>query len=573
MAQRAGATKQRQASRRRSGGEPPALETIFADVALGHGQRLFPGLAGIKLAAKLATRPQIPVRQSLGLGAELGKIVIGRSELEPDRGDRRFKDPAWKQNPAFRRLCQSYLALGQAVDGAIDAASLDWRAEQRVRFAAMNVLDAIAPTNFPQTNPTVLKAAIDSGGLNFVQGARQLARDLRRRQLLPSSVDESKFEVGRDLAVTPGAVVLRTKAFELIQYEPQTKKVREKPLLVAPQMINKYYIADLAPGRSLFEHAVRHGQQVFVMSWRNPDERHTDWNFDTYCIAVLEALEAVEKITDSEQTHLMGLCAGGNIAAMVAGHLAATGQQDRIAGLTLPVTVLDWSRAGVAGAFMDDSTAAAAVAESARRGYLSGRTLAGVFAWMRPNDMVWGYVVNNYLLGKPPPPFDVLYWNADQTNMPAALHRDFLQLGLENSLARPGEMSVLGTPIDLSQVTVDSYLVAAISDHIAPWRSAYRTTQLLGSEPRFVLSTSGHIVAIVNPPNNEKAKLRTNDANPPDPDEWLECASTQSGSWWPDWTDWLGERSGEEKDAPKQPGGGAFSILGEAPGTYVREPA
>jgi polyhydroxyalkanoate synthase len=536
----------------------------------GPGSRLVPGLASAKLGAKLALRPRALARRGGALAGELGRVAAGRSEIAPDKGDRRFKDTGWKGNPGFRRLLQAYLAAGQTVDGLISDADLDWRSEERVRLAAENLLDAISPSNFPLTNPTVLKAVIDSGGLNFVQGARNLVGDLRSRPLLPSSVDKSKFEVGEDLAVTPGAVVLRTEAFELIQYDPQTARVRETPLLVVPQMINKYYIADLAPGKSIFEWAVGQGQQVFAISWRNPDERHADWSFDTYCQGVLEALDAVERVSGADQSHVMALCAGGTIAAMVLGHLAATGEQDRVASLTLGVNVLDQTQAGTGGALLDDISGAAAMAESARKGYLSGESLAEMFAWMRPNDMVWGYWVNNYLLGQPPPPWDVLYWNSDQTNMPAALHRDFVQMGLDNSLAEPGGVEVLGTPIDLLAVTVDSYLVAGIADHISPWQNAYRSTHLLGSEPRFVLSTSGHIVAMVNPPGNEKAGFKTNDDYPEDPEAWLKGASTREGSWWPDWTDWLGERSGGERDAAREAGGEGLPVLGEAPGTYVR---
>ncbi len=547
------------------------LEMLVSDIVRGRGPRSVPGLSAAKLGAKLAARPQVPLKQGLGLGAELARVALGRSKLEPEKGDRRFKDPAWSGNPAFRRLCQAYLALGQAVDETISDAALDWRAERRIRLAATNVLDAIAPTNFPVTNPTVLKVTASTRGRNVVAGARRFAGDMRSPPLLPSSVDESKFRLGRDLAVTAGSVVLRTDLFELIEYTPQTETVRGAPLLLAPQMINKYYITDLAPGRSLLEYAVRQGQQVFAISWRNPDARHKKWGFDAYCGAVLEALAAVERISGQDQTHLAGPCAGGNLAAAVAGYLAATGEQDRLATLSLLVAVLDWSAATTAGALLDRVSGAAAKVESARRGYLDGRSLAGMFAWMRPNDMVWGYVINNYYLGKPPPAFDVLYWNADQTNMPAALHRDFVELGLENRLAQPGAMEVLGTSIDLARVTLDAYIVAGISDHISPWRAVYRTTQLLGSEPRFVLSTSGHIVAIVNPPGNPKAQWQTAPEHPEDPDQWCEEAASEEGSWWPDWTEWLGERSGSERTAPAEPGGGTLPILGPAPGSYVHQ--
>jgi polyhydroxyalkanoate synthase len=322
----------------------------------------------------------------------------------------------------------------------------------------------------------------------------------------------------------------------------------------------------------MMEHAVANGHQTFAMSWRNPDSRHADWDLDTYAGAVLEALEAVEEITGADKTHVMGLCAGGIVLSTVLAHLAAKGElEDRIAGVTLGVCVLDQHNAGTTGAFMGPGTAIAAVADSARKGYLSGRSLAGVFAWLRPNDLIWNYWVSNYLMGRQPPAFDILYWNADTTNMPAGLHRDFLHLALENSLTRPGEATVLGTPVDLSSVTVDAYLVAGIADHITPWQNAYRSVNLLGGDCRFILSTSGHIAALVNPPGNEKASYRCNQELPEEPEEWLAGAVTNPGSWWSDWMGWLGERSGERRPARKQLGGKGLRPLGEAPGSYVKE--
>jgi polyhydroxyalkanoate synthase subunit PhaC len=553
------------------GAASSGLDTMLTDATRGPLRRMLPGRAAVKLAAKLTTRPDTVVTRGAQLAAELAKVGLGRSELAPAKGDRRFKDDAWQGNPAFRRLLQSYLATGQTLDGLIADAGLDWRSERQVRFAMENVLDALAPSNAPLTNPAVLKAALDTGGRNFLRGAANFARDMSKPPRIPTMVDTTAFTVGEDIAVTPGAVVLRSPVFELIQYKPQTSKVRERPLLLTPPMINKYYIADLAPGRSMMEHAVKHGQQVFAMSWRNPTERHADWDLDTYAGAVLEALGAVEEITGSDSTHVMGLCAGGIVLSTVVAHLAATGQQERIAGLTLGVTVLDQHNAGTTGAFMGQNTAAAATAESARKGYLSGRSLAGVFAWLRPNDLIWNYWVSNYLMGKTPPAFDILFWNADATNLPAALHRDFLRLALDNSLTKPGAATVLGTPVDLSQITVDSYVIAGIADHITPWQNAYRTVNLLGSDPRFVLSTSGHIAALVNPPGNEKASFRINDELPEEPEAWLKSASQTPGSWWDDWTAWLGERSGEKRAARKQLGGKGHRPLGEAPGSYVKE--
>jgi polyhydroxyalkanoate synthase len=547
------------------------LDTLLTDAARGPLRRLFPGRSGAKLAVKLASRPDRVAARGARLATDLGRVAVGRSECAPAKGDRRFKDPAWSENPAFRRLMQAYLVAGRGVDGLIGDAGLDWRSERQVRFAVENALDALAPTNVPLANPAVLKAAIDTGGRNFVRGAANFARDMARPPRIPSMVDTDAFEVGRDLAVTPGAVVLRTPVFELLQYEPQTERVREHPLLVTPPMINKYYVADLAPGRSMIEHAVANGQQAFAISWRNPDERAAGWNLETYASAVLEALDAVEAITGSERTHVLGLCAGGIVLATVVAHLAARGEQERIAGLTLGVCVLDNHHAGMASAFMDPGTAMVAVADSARRGYLDGRALAGVFAWLRPNDLIWNYWVSNYLLGKDPPAFDILYWNADTTNMPAGLHRDFVRVALENSLVYPGELEVLGTPVDLGAITVDAYVVAGIADHITPWANAYRTVHLLGSEPRFVLSNSGHIAAMINPPDNPKASFRVNEELPGEADAWLAGAATNPGSWWEDWTAWLAERSGSERDAPDRLGGDGHRPLERAPGSYVKE--
>jgi polyhydroxyalkanoate synthase len=306
-----------------------------------------------------------------------------------------------------------------------------------------------------------------------------------------------------------------------------------------------------------------------VISWRNPDRRHAHFDLDAYAGATLEALDAVEAITGSERVHLAGLCAGGMTASVAAAHLAAPGEGERLGSLTLGVTVIDNQRAGTAGAFLDRGTATLALAESARRGYLDGRALAGVFAWLRPTDLVWNYVVNNYLLGKDPPAFDVLHWNADTTRLAAGLHRDFVEIALDNALVQAGGRTVLGTPVDLGEIDADSYVVAGIADHISPWPDCYRTVHLLGSEPRFVLSSSGHIAAIVNPPGNDKASYRVADGNPRDPQDWLERAGERRGTWWQDWTDWLGRRSGGERPAPERLGGAGHAPIVDAPGEYV----
>jgi polyhydroxyalkanoate synthase subunit PhaC len=554
-------------------GASAGLDALLSDAALAPGGRWLPGRAGVKAAVKLALRPGRVARRGAGLAAELAKIAVGRSEVEPPKGDRRFKDPAWAGNPAFKRLGQSYLAAADTIDKVISDAELDWTEERRLRFAAENVVDVVSPSNLPLTNPAVLKATVDAGGLNFVKGVRQFASDMASQPRIPRMVDGSEFEVGKNIAVTPGAVVHRTPVFELLQYEAQTSKVRETPLLFVAPMINKYYVTDLAPGRSMIEYVVKGGQQAFAISWRNPDERFADWSLDTYVEAVIEALDAVEKISRSEQSHAVGLCAGGITLSLAAAHLENTGQAERLAGITLGVCVLDNERAGTAGAMMDRNAAQLAIAESARKGYLDGRALAGVFAWLRPNDLVWNYWVNNYLLGKDPPAFDVLYWNSDTTNMPAALHRDFIEISLDNELVKPDAVEVLGSPVDLSKLTLDAYVVAGISDHISPWENSYSTTQLLGSEPRFVLSNSGHIAAMVNPPDNENASFQTNPDQPPSASDWLAGASKQPGSWWVDWFEWLGERSGDERRAGKKLGAPGYAALEDAPGTYVMEAA
>jgi polyhydroxyalkanoate synthase len=498
------------------------------------------------------------------------RVTTGQSGLAPAKGDRRFTDRGWHENWLLRRLMQAYLAVGGTVDELLSDASLDWRAERQARFAAANVLDALAPTNFPWSNPAVIRETVDTGGANLVKGARRFARDVSRSPRLPATVDTSKFEVGGNIATTVGSVVMRTDVFELIQYRPQTEQVRELPLLFVPPTINKYYVLDLASGRSMVEHLVSQGFQVFMISWRNPGPAQAHFDLDTYAAAVLEARAAVAEITGQRAIHINAACSGGIISTVALAHLTASGRQSDVASLTLLVCALDNARAGDTSAFATRELAAAAVAESARKGYLDGRALAGVFAWLRPNDMIWSYVVNNYLLGKEPSAFDILYWNQDSVRLAAGLHRDFIRLALENSLTRPGAMTVLGDPVDLGSVSVDSYIVAGSSDHIVPWENAYRSTQVLGGSSRFVLSGSGHIQALINPPSpNSRSSYRTADENPVDADAWLTRATVTQGSWWPDYVDWLQSRCGELEPAPKTLGCRAHKAVAKAPGTYV----
>ncbi|WP_448641312.1 PHA/PHB synthase family protein [Geodermatophilus sp. URMC 63] len=545
------------------------LDMVLVDGARGPLRRMIPPARTVgRLGAALVRKPDVVARRSGELVRELGGILTGRSEIAPNPKDRRFADPAWAGNPLLKRVMQAHIAAAQTAAGLVEDADLEWQDDERIRFTLTNVVDALAPSN-SLLNPLLWKAVIDTGGRNAVSGARRLVGDLASAPRVPSMVEPDAFTVGEDLAVTPGAVVLRTPVFELIQYRPTTETVRSVPLVIVPPTINKYYVTDLAPGRSIVEHYVSAGQQVFMISWRNPDERHADWGLDAYGQAVLDAMDAAEKITGSDRVALQGFCSGGIIQAMVLAHLAATGALQRVAASSYAVTVLDWSHAGTIGALMDEEAVRDATEKSRKRGYLDGATLAEVFAWLRPNDLVWNYWINNYLQGKPPPAFDILYWNADTTRMTAALHRDFIDVSVGNLLTKPGGATMLGSPVDLSAVDVDAYVTAGIADHLCPWQSCYRTTQLLGGRSRFVLSTAGHIASLVNPPTNPKASFQAAPQTPADPEQWLAAATKEKGSWWPDFMTWLGERAGDEVPAPTSLGNEELPPLTDAPGTYV----
>ncbi len=558
------------------------LDLLLTDAALGMLRHLRPDGSVLRLTAGLARRPELVGRQAAEFGAELGRIAAGRSELAADPRDRRFSDPAWTDNPLLRRSVQAYLAAARSAEELLDGAGLSWRDDTRLRFLLTNLVAAAAPSNNPLLSPVAWKALLDSG-TSAVSGLRALASDMAAPPRVPSMVAADAFAVGQDLAATPGAVVHSTDRFELIQYRPATPTVHRYPLLIVPPMINKYYIVDLAPGRSMVEFLVAEGQQVFVMSWRNPDARHREWGLDAYGAALTEALTAVRTISGAAKAHVCALCSGGIMSAMVASHLAVTGRLDQLASLCLGVAVLDQEQAGTAGAIIDETTANAAMAVSAARGYLDGRALAEVFAWLWPDDLIWSYWVNNYLAGRTPPAFDILYWNADTTRLPAALHRDFIKLALANALTKPDAATMLGSPVDLSRVDVDAYVVAGISDHLCPWQSCYQTTQLLGGPVRFVLSTSGHIAAMVNPPGNAKAAFRTvqantghangpgNTGNPADAAEFLATATKVAGSWWTDYAGWLASRGGGQKDSPAVLGGPDHPVRSAAPGTYVHD--
>jgi len=556
-------------------GNPEAsapLDLLLTQASLGNVRRFLPARSSVSFLSALARRPERVASRVIDLGAELTKILVGASSVAPSTRDNRFKDPAWTQNPFLRRLVQTYLASANTVEGLVQDVPMGWRQSEQVKFAASNLVEALSPSNNPFLSPVAWKAFIDTGGGNVIAGSRNFVRDMSSTPRIPSMVDTTAFKVGVDLAVTEGSVVLRTPMFELIQYKPTTEQVRDVPLLIVPPTINKYYVLDLAPGRSLIEYVVGQGQQAFVISWRNPDSRHSKWGFEAYSEAIREAFNAVDEISGVSSVHTVAACSGGLLAVIAAARRAAEteGQSmERIASLSLLVTMIDQTQAGVTGAMVDEHVAAAAVSNSRRRGYLDGKQLAEVFAWLRPSDLIWNYWVNNYLQGKKPPKFDILYWNADTTRMAAKLHRDFVDVALGNKLAHPGALNVLGTDIDLSKITADSYVVAGSADHICPWTNCYRSSQLLGGKVRFVLSTNGHIAALVNPPGNPKSSFQVSEDNSLTEDEWRSQAETVQGSWWPDYVEWLAARSGEWRPAPTQLGSSANPVQEAAPGSYV----
>jgi polyhydroxyalkanoate synthase len=547
------------------------LDLLLTTSATGVARRMLPDASWSRFGLNLARHPGTVADRVGSLGRELAAIAQGASDRAPAKADKRFSDPAWQGNPLLKRSMQAFLATNETVEKLFADAQLNWRDAEQMRFVLDVVMETLSPSNNPLISPLGWKAIVDTGGQSLLRGVRHFLADIASSPRVPSMVESDAFTVGETVAATPGAVVYRSEVFELIQYTPQSEKVYTTPLLLVPPVINKFYIMDIAPGRSLIEYFVRQGHQVFAISWRNPTAEHRSWGVDTYGAAILDALGAVEKISGSDSVHVQASCSGGILMAMTAAHLSAIGQAERLASLTLMVTVLDQQKAGLASA-IDEEAAEIAVALSGRKGYLDGRALAEVFAWLRPTDLVWRYWVNNYVQGRTPPPFDVLFWNADTTRMPAALHRDLVQMGVHNSLTQPGGVEMLGTPVDLGMLTCDTYVVAGVADHISPWQACYRSARLLGSkELRFVLSTSGHIAALVNPPGNPKASYRVGGTDETDPDEWAAAAELQRDSWWPDFATWLVARGGEQKTAPKKLGTRGLPPLEPAPGTYVRE--
>lgn len=520
-----------------------------------------------KVAGKAVTDPA--VRKDVQRRAiELVKIAAGRSDIDAHPKDRRFADPTWRENPLFRRLMQTYLVGDEMLRELPNRTDVDDADVERAAFMAAVVSDSMSPTNNLLTNPAALKLAAETKGGSLLAGFQNLVRDLRDNGGLPSQVDTAPFEVGENLAVTPGSVVYRTEVLELIQYEPTTEKVYGTPLVVVPPQVNKYYALDLSEGRSMMAHAVSQGQQVFMISWRNPGPDQADWNLDVYVEETIGAFRAAAEITKRKKVNVMGVCAGGMTTAAAVGYLAAT-NDDLVNAVTLLVTVIDSDVTTTMTALATDRVIDSSARRIRKAGVTNGSDMAKVFAWLRPSDLIWNYWINNYLMGRKPPAFDVLAWNADTTNLPAGLQIDLMRLLQVNGMANPGTWEVLGEPLDLSKVTADLFVVGAITDHITPWKAVYRTPHLFGGEAEFILSRSGHVQAMVNPPDNPKAAFMTNQELGDDADEWLEGATDNKGSWWGYWTDWLGEHGGRKKAAPKKLGSAEHEPIEAAPGSYV----
>lgn len=484
--------------------------------------------------------------------------------------DRRFKDKAWEESAAHSFLKQSYeLVSGHLQQAVHDVDGLSPHTARMVEFYTKQMLDAASPSNLPSLNPEVLRATIETKGENLLHGWQNLLHDMQEGRVRMTATEE--FELGRNIAATPGSVVYQNELMQLIQYAPTTTKVHEVPILLVPAWINKFYILDLSPENSMVKWLTDQGFTVFMVSWVNPDERYAATRFDDYMKhGILAALGAVEKATGSDKTHLAGYCLGGTLLSITMAWLHAKKQQNRVASATYLTTLTDFAEPGDLGVFVDEEQIAGMEAKMAEKGYLEGREMALTFNALRANDLIWSFVVNNYYLGKTPLPFDLLFWNMDATRLPAAMHSFYLRkMYLENKLKEPGGIIVDGIAIDLRSIKTPTYMLSTREDHIAPWASTYAATQLFSGETRFVLATSGHIAGVVNPPSKNKYSHQTNDTFPESPEAWLEGASDAKGSWWPDWASWLAKKSGPNVPA-RIPGEGALKALEAAPGSYVR---
>lgn len=551
-----------------------AQSTTALGPLIGVAREDFVGAVAL-LLRESASDPKRLMKHAQAMGEDMIKIMTGKSELKPDPKDKRFMDPAWQYNPFFRAGAQYYLAVQKGMHNWLQDLELDDLERDRANFISNIIIDSLAPTNTLIGNPMAQKQLINSGGLSLIKGLQNAYRDLTENKGMVSQVDKRPFKLGENIATSKGSVVLRTEMMELIHYAPTTDEVYEIPQLTIPPQINKMYINDLSPEKSVVKYQVDNGIQTFVISWRNPSKEQGVWGMDDYIASCLEAMEAVSKITGSKKVNVSAGCSGGQTASVMASKLAA--QKSGLLGtLTLMVCVLHPKQLDIeAGSLISENGMKLARKRAEKKGVIKADDLARGFAWLRPNDLIWNYVINNYLLGMDPPAFDVLFWNADATNLSASLMGDFLTLFETQAFAKKGEVEMAGHKIDLSKVTSDLFILGGVTDHITPWKATYRSTQLFGSKDiTYVLSQSGHMQAILNPPGNPKAKYYVQSKKgklPETADEWLEGTEEVAGSWWPYWMEWVQNRSGKRKPAPKELGNAAYKPLDPAPGLYVVE--
>jgi polyhydroxyalkanoate synthase len=542
------------------------------------------GKAFMELAAKMLTNPVRLAEGQMNLWRDYMNLwqssmlrMMGAPALpvaEPAKGDKRFKDASWHEHFMFDYVKQSYLITARwlheqvaSVEGLSDAA------KKKVDFFTRQYIDALAPSNFALTNPEVFRETVASGGQNLVRGLNNLLDDIERGngQLRISMTDTKAFELGVNIATTPGQVVFQNDLMQLIQYEPTTKKVWKRPLLIMPPWINKYYILDLREKNSFIRWAVSEGMTVFVISWVNPDEKLAHKDFEDYLLeGPLAALDAIEKATGEPDANVIGYCLGGTLLAAALGYLAARKKQKRIASATFMTALVDFTESGELEVFIDEDQVASLEKKMQQRGYLEGSEMANTFNLLRANDLIWSFVINNYLLGRDPFPFDLLHWNCDSTRMPAQMHSYYLRnMYMNNRLREPGGLTLAGVPIDLSKVHVPAYFVSAMEDHIAPWKATYAGPGLMKGPSRFVLSGSGHIAGMINPPAANKYGYWTNDALDGDAESWFAGAAQHEGSWWNDWRAWI-EPFLDREVAARVPGRGGLPALEAAPGSYAR---
>jgi len=542
------------------------------------------GKAFMELAAKMLTNPARLADAQMNLWRDYMNLwqssmlrMLGAPALpvaEPAKGDKRFKDAGWHEHFLFDYIKQSYLIAARWLHEQVASVEgLSEPAKKKVTFFTRQYIDALAPSNFALTNPEVFRETVASGGQNLVRGLNNLLDDLERGngQLRISMTDTKAFELGVNIATTPGQVVFQNELMQLIQYEPTTRKVWKRPLLIMPPWINKYYILDLREKNSFIRWAVNEGMTVFVISWVNPDARLAHKDFEHYLLeGPLAALDAIEQATGEEDANVVGYCLGGTLLAATLGYLAAKKQQKRIASATFLTALVDFTAAGELEVFIDETQVASLEKKMAQRGFLEGSEMANTFNLLRANDLIWSFVINNYLLGRDPFPFDLLHWNCDSTRMPAQMHSFYLRnMYMQNKLREPGGLTLAGVPIDLSKVTVPTYFVSAMEDHIAPWKTTYAGPGLMRGDARFVLSGSGHIAGIVNPPSANKYGYWTNEDLAETADAWFENATQHEGSWWNDWRAWMTRYLDREVPA-RIPGKGKLPVLEAAPGSYAR---